>query len=172
MITVWFQGCHSFIFSHLDFCNSLFTVINQNNFYLYLVQNVASRLFPRKGQSHITMILASLNWLLITFTIHGMIILIAEKALHSHFIHFQISSLLAHRFHGLHCGCECSELWLEGQECLLCRKPSSWISWCDINMMTCNLSTFYEQTCWTGQGLTFFSHMIYGCTVHVLAKTL
>ncbi len=63
---------HTFIFSHLDYCNSLYTCLSQAALNrLQLVQNAAARLLTRTSrQSHITPVLASLHWLPVKFTIN------------------------------------------------------------------------------------------------------
>ncbi|KAK0139909.1 hypothetical protein N1851_023185 [Merluccius polli] len=66
------QLIHSFIFSRLDHCNSLYTCLSQavlNR--LQLVQNAAARLLTRTSRrSNITPVLASLHWLPVKFRIN------------------------------------------------------------------------------------------------------
>ena len=56
---------NTFISSHLGYCNSLFTCLNQKSInWLQTVQNSATRLLSRsKRNEHITPVLASLHWL-------------------------------------------------------------------------------------------------------------
>ena len=75
---------HAFIFSRLDYCNSLFTCLSQADLSrLQLIQNAAARLLTGTGRrSHITPVLASLHWLPVKFRIDFKILLITYKALH------------------------------------------------------------------------------------------
>ena len=74
---------HAFISSRLDYCNSLFTCLNQKSLdRLQSVQNSAARLLTRtKKREHITPVLASLHWLPVLFRIDFKILLITFKAL-------------------------------------------------------------------------------------------
>uniref|UniRef100_A0A8D3EFU3 Reverse transcriptase domain-containing protein n=1 Tax=Scophthalmus maximus TaxID=52904 RepID=A0A8D3EFU3_SCOMX len=60
---------HAFITSQLDYCNALYTVIDQSQLRrLQLVQNSADRLLTcTKKREHITPVLASLHWLPIRY---------------------------------------------------------------------------------------------------------
>uniref|UniRef100_A0A672YDQ4 Reverse transcriptase domain-containing protein n=1 Tax=Sphaeramia orbicularis TaxID=375764 RepID=A0A672YDQ4_9TELE len=73
---------HSFIFSRLDYCNSLLSGISQKSLSrLQLVQNAAARLLTGFSRHHhITPILASLHWLPVCFRIDFKILLITFKA--------------------------------------------------------------------------------------------
>ena len=74
---------HAFISSRLDYCNSLFTCLNQKSLdRLQSVQNSAARLLTRtRKREHITPVLASLHWLPVRFRIDFKILLITFKAL-------------------------------------------------------------------------------------------
>ena len=73
---------HAFIFSRLDYCNSLLAGINQKSLSrLQLVQNAAARLLTGfNRRHHITPVLASLHWLPVRFRIDFKILLITFKA--------------------------------------------------------------------------------------------
>ncbi len=73
-----------FISSRLDYCNSLFSCLNESAIArLQVVQNAAARLLTNtKRREHITPILAHLQWLPVRFRIHFKILLITFKALH------------------------------------------------------------------------------------------
>ena len=74
---------HSFISSCLDYCNSLFTCLNQRSLErFHLVQNSFDRLLTRtKYQDHIMPVLALLHWLPVRFRINLKVLLITFKAL-------------------------------------------------------------------------------------------
>ena len=62
---------HVFIFSRLDYCNSLYVGLDQHSLQrLQLVQNAAARLLTgTKKREHIILVLASLHWLPVWFRI-------------------------------------------------------------------------------------------------------
>lgn len=74
---------HTFIFSCLDYYNSLYVCLSQAALNrLQLVPNAAARLLPRTScRSHITPVLASLHWLPIISRINYKILLITYMAL-------------------------------------------------------------------------------------------
>ena len=82
--TVHEQLIHTFIFSRLDYCNSLYTCLSQSTLKrLQFIQNTAARLLTRTScRSHITPVLAFLHWLPVKFRINYKILLITYKALH------------------------------------------------------------------------------------------
>lgn len=74
---------HVFISSRLDYCNGLFTCLNQGTMaQLQLVQNSAARLLTRtKKREHITPVLASLHWLPIKFRVDFKLLVLTFQAL-------------------------------------------------------------------------------------------
>ncbi len=74
---------HAFITTRLDYCNSLYTGINQYSLScLQLIQNAAARLLTgSQKRDHITPVLASLHWLPIKFQIDFKLLLFVYKAL-------------------------------------------------------------------------------------------
>lgn len=72
---------HSFILSHVDYCNSCFTCLNQKSVdQLHTEQNSAARFLTRtQKREHITVVLASLRWLPVCFRIDCKILLIIFK---------------------------------------------------------------------------------------------
>ena len=74
----------AFISSRLDYSDSLFSGLpNSTTRSLQLVQNAAARLLTRTGNfDHITPILASLHWLLITSSSDFKVLLLNYKAFH------------------------------------------------------------------------------------------
>ncbi|XP_062391362.1 uncharacterized protein LOC134079180 [Sardina pilchardus] len=75
---------HAFITSQLDYCNALYTGIDQSQLRrLQLVQNSAARLLTcTKKREHITPVLASLHWLPIRYRIDFKLLLTVFKSLH------------------------------------------------------------------------------------------
>ena len=75
---------HAFITSQLDYCNALYTGIDQSQLRrLQLVQNSAARLLTcTKKRDHITPVLASLHWLPIRYRIDFKLLLTVYKSLH------------------------------------------------------------------------------------------
>ena len=74
---------HAFVFSRLDYCNTLFSGLpKKTTDRLQLVQNAAARVLTKtKMREHITPILASLHWLPVVFRIDFKVLLLVYKAL-------------------------------------------------------------------------------------------
>ena len=92
---------HAFITSRLDYCNALYTGIDQSQLRrLQLVQNSAARLLTcTRKRDHITPALTSLHWLPVRFRIDFKLLLITYKSLNglapsylSDLIHFHSPS--------------------------------------------------------------------------------
>ena len=85
--TVLEQPIHTFLFSLLDYCNSLYSCLSQSSLKrLQLIQNTAATLLTRTSRrSHITPVLASFHCLPVKFRINYKILLITYKALHNLF---------------------------------------------------------------------------------------
>ena len=73
---------NALVFSRLDYCNALYSGLQNLIHRLQLVQNTAARLITgtRKFE-HITPVLAALHWLPVSFRIQFKILLVTFKAL-------------------------------------------------------------------------------------------
>lgn len=77
------KSIHAFVFSHLEYCNSLYTGISQSALSrLQAVQNAAARMLTgTRKREHITPILFSLSWLPVHFQIEYKILVMVFKSL-------------------------------------------------------------------------------------------
>ncbi|KAI2645502.1 putative RNA-directed DNA polymerase from transposon BS [Labeo rohita] len=77
------KAVHAFISSRLDYCNALYTGLNQSLLNrLQLVQNAAARLLSNTSKrSHISPVLRSLHWLPVRFSVEFKILMFVFKAI-------------------------------------------------------------------------------------------
>lgn len=75
---------HAFVSSRLDYCNSLFTCLNNKELArLQYVQNSAARLLTRTSRrSHITPVLETLHWLPVAYRVKFKILVQTGSYLH------------------------------------------------------------------------------------------
>lgn len=86
---------NTFVFSRIDYCNALLAGVSKNTLNkLQYVQNLAVRILTRtRSREHMTPILESLHWLLVSFRVDFKVLMLTYKALHSQAPHY-ISELL------------------------------------------------------------------------------
>ncbi len=74
---------HAFVSNRLDYCNSLFTCLNNTSLnHLQMVRNATAELLTKSPKRyHVTPILMSLHWLPVNFRIQLKILVIVYKAL-------------------------------------------------------------------------------------------
>ncbi|KAI2645342.1 hypothetical protein H4Q32_028855 [Labeo rohita] len=77
------KAVHAFISSRIDYCNALYTGLNQSLLNrLQLVQNAAARLLSNTSKrSHISPVLRSLHWLPVRFRVKFKILMFVFKAI-------------------------------------------------------------------------------------------
>ncbi|RXN31585.1 RNA-directed DNA polymerase from mobile element jockey-like protein [Labeo rohita] len=77
------KAVHAFISSRIDYCNALYTGLNQSLLNrLQLVQNAAARLLSNTSKrSHISPVLRSLHWLPVRFRVEFKILMFVFKAI-------------------------------------------------------------------------------------------
>ncbi|GAA6093889.1 uncharacterized protein LOC116685831, partial [Tachysurus ichikawai] len=77
------KAIHAFISSRIDYCNALYTGLNQSLLNrLQMVQNAAARLLSKTSKrSHITPVLHSLHWLPVRFRVEYKVLMFVFKAI-------------------------------------------------------------------------------------------
>ncbi len=82
-VSVLDYNIHAFIFSQLDYCNTIYIGVNQTALArLQAVQNAAARLLTgTRKHEHITLILFSLKWLPVRFRIEYKLLVFVFKSL-------------------------------------------------------------------------------------------
>ena len=88
---------HAFVFSRLDYCNSVFAGLCKKSVKKrQLIQNAAARVLTKtKRLEHITPVLRSLHWLPVAYRIDFKIILLTYKALNGLGPHYMSDMLRA-----------------------------------------------------------------------------